>query len=101
MTNLKMRKSPAYKAYLAYATGGFPPNKSRKFKKPASLSKKKNLVAVEKTAKKPAKKPDARRQSAGVQIRDTLGMFMSKKKAPAKAKRSKGIKLMSESALIE
>ncbi|GJV73391.1 hypothetical protein Tco_1493386 [Tanacetum coccineum] len=73
MTNLKMQKSPAYKAYLAYATGGFPPNKSRKFKKPASLSKKKNLVAVEKTAKKPAKKPDARRQSAGVQIRDTLG----------------------------
>ncbi|GJT50551.1 hypothetical protein Tco_0976708 [Tanacetum coccineum] len=53
MTNLKMRKSHAYKTYLAYATGAIPPKKARKFKKPASLSKKKTLVAVEEPAKKP------------------------------------------------
>nr|GEX81322.1 hypothetical protein [Tanacetum cinerariifolium] len=29
MTNLKMRKSPAYKTYLAYATGTSPPKKDR------------------------------------------------------------------------
>nr|GFA31993.1 hypothetical protein [Tanacetum cinerariifolium] len=39
---------------------------------------------------KPTKKPAARRQSAGVQIRDTPGVSVSKKKAPAKAERSKG-----------
>ncbi|GJR46005.1 hypothetical protein Tco_1314108 [Tanacetum coccineum] len=89
MTNLKMQKSPAYKAYLAYATGGFPPNKSRKFKKPTSPSKKKNLVAVEKPAKKPAKKPDARRQSAGVQIRDTLAALLEEAQLKKAIKRSK------------
>ncbi|GJW00061.1 hypothetical protein Tco_1555312 [Tanacetum coccineum] len=35
----------------------------RKFKKPASPSKKKNLVAVEELVKKPAKKPTTRRES--------------------------------------
>ncbi|GJR72682.1 hypothetical protein Tco_0085047 [Tanacetum coccineum] len=78
MTNLKMQKSPAYKTYPAFATRAIVPKKARKFKKPASPSKKKNLVAVE----DPAKKPAARRQSAGVQIRDTPGMSVSKKKAP-------------------
>ncbi|GKB20330.1 hypothetical protein Tco_0854253, partial [Tanacetum coccineum] len=63
MTNLKMQKSPAYKTYLAFATGGIAPKKARKFKKPASPSKKKNLVAVEELVKKPAKKPTTRRES--------------------------------------
>ncbi|GJR35373.1 hypothetical protein Tco_1211057 [Tanacetum coccineum] len=101
MTNLKMQNSPAYKTFLAYAIGAIPPKKARKFKKPASPSKKKTLVVVEEPAEKPTKKPAARRQSAGVQIRDTLGMSVSKWKAPAKAERSKGIELMSEVALLE
>ncbi|GJT30151.1 hypothetical protein Tco_0910426 [Tanacetum coccineum] len=54
-----------------------------------------------KPTKKPAKKPAARRQSAGVQIRDTSGMSVSKKKTPAKAERNKGIDLMFEAALLE
>ncbi|GJY23217.1 putative ribonuclease H-like domain-containing protein [Tanacetum coccineum] len=101
MTNLKMRKSHAYKTYLAYATGAIPSKKARKFKKLASLSKKKTLVAIEEPAKKAAKKPTAKRQSAGVQIQDTPGVSGSKKKAPAKAERSKQIELLSEAALLE
>nr|GEU88325.1 retrovirus-related Pol polyprotein from transposon TNT 1-94 [Tanacetum cinerariifolium] len=49
------------------------PKKARKFKKPTSPSKKKTLVVVEEPAEKPIKKPTAKRQSAGVQIRDTPG----------------------------
>ncbi|GKC01994.1 hypothetical protein Tco_0993604 [Tanacetum coccineum] len=100
--------------------GAATPKKARKFKKPSSLSKKKALVAVEKKFKKPAsplkkkdlvaakepgekpmKKPAARRQSAGVQIRDTPGMSVSKKKAPTMAERSKGIELLSEATSLE
>nr|GEV38033.1 retrovirus-related Pol polyprotein from transposon TNT 1-94 [Tanacetum cinerariifolium] len=101
MTNLKMRNSPAYMTFLAYATGAIPPKKARKFKKHASPSKKKPFVAVEEPVEKPAKKPAARLQSTSVQIRDTLGVSVSKKKAPAKDERSKGIELMSEAALLE
>ncbi|GJU39136.1 hypothetical protein Tco_1192093 [Tanacetum coccineum] len=71
--------------------------KSRKFKKLASPSKKKTLVAIE----EPVEKPAARRQSTGVQIRDTPSVSVSKKKAPAKAERSKGIELLFEAALLE
>ncbi|GKA59566.1 hypothetical protein Tco_0758879 [Tanacetum coccineum] len=73
------------------------PKKARKFKKHASPSKKKTLVAIE----EPAKKPAAKRLSTGVQIKDTLGVSMSKTKAPAKTERSKGIELLSEAALLE
>ncbi|GKD27728.1 hypothetical protein Tco_1233942, partial [Tanacetum coccineum] len=75
--------------------------RSYKFKKPASPSKKKTLVAVEEPAEKPTKKPTTRRQSTGVQIRDTPGVSVSRKKAPAKTKRSKGIELLSDAALLE
>nr|GEW80575.1 hypothetical protein [Tanacetum cinerariifolium] len=57
MTNRKMQNSTAYKTYLAFATGAATPKKARKFKKPASLSKKETLVTV----KEPAEKPAARR----------------------------------------
>ncbi|GKG29065.1 hypothetical protein Tco_0416430, partial [Tanacetum coccineum] len=50
------------------------PKKARKFKKPASLSKKKTLVSVEEPDEKPTKKPATRRHSASVQIRDTPGV---------------------------
>ncbi|GKC92876.1 hypothetical protein Tco_1158318, partial [Tanacetum coccineum] len=61
MTNQQMRDSPAYKTYLAFATGASTPKKARKFKKHASPSMKKTLVAVEEPAEKPAKKPATRR----------------------------------------
>ncbi|GJR80074.1 hypothetical protein Tco_0150859 [Tanacetum coccineum] len=61
MTNQQMQDSPAYKTYLALAIGATTPKKAMKFKKPASPSKKKTLVAVEEPAEKLAKKPAARR----------------------------------------
>ncbi|GJW30686.1 retrovirus-related pol polyprotein from transposon TNT 1-94 [Tanacetum coccineum] len=48
-----------------------------------------------------SKKPAAKRQSDGVRIRDALGVYVSKKKAPAKAERSKGTELLSDAALLK
>ncbi|GKD62102.1 hypothetical protein Tco_1299611 [Tanacetum coccineum] len=72
MSNQQMRDSPAYKTYLAFAIGAATPKKARKFKKPASPSKKKTLVAVEEP-----------------------------KKTPAKTERSKRIELLSEATSLE
>ncbi|GJZ95877.1 hypothetical protein Tco_0668211 [Tanacetum coccineum] len=80
MTNQKMRNSPAYKTYLAYATGAATPKKARKFKKPSSPSKKRTLVTVEEEEPEPAKKYN---------------------KALATTDRSKGIDLLSQAALLE
>ncbi|GKB00951.1 hypothetical protein Tco_0828995 [Tanacetum coccineum] len=91
MTNLKMQNSPTYKTYLAFPTGAATPKKARKFKKLTSPSKKKTLVIVEELVKKTTKKPASRRQPTGVQIKDTPGMSVSKKKTPAHAERNKGI----------
>ncbi|GKE04137.1 hypothetical protein Tco_1396155, partial [Tanacetum coccineum] len=68
-----------YKTYLAYATGTTLPKMKRKFKKPASPSKKRTLVTVEEEEPEPAKK----------------------KKAPIKAKKSKGIEVLSDVALLK
>ncbi|GJZ72074.1 hypothetical protein Tco_0635925 [Tanacetum coccineum] len=73
----------------------------RKFKKPASSSKKKALVTIDEPADKHVKKPDAKRQFTDVRIQDTPGVSVSKKKAPAKTKRSKGIDFLSEAALLK
>ncbi|GJU18769.1 hypothetical protein Tco_1146735 [Tanacetum coccineum] len=73
------------------------PKKARKWKKPASPSKKRTLVITE----EPAKKPAARKQPSGVQIKDTSGVYMSKKKAPEMTERNKGIVLLSEADLLE
>nr|GFB75661.1 hypothetical protein [Tanacetum cinerariifolium] len=69
----KMRDSPAYKIYLAFATSATSPKKARKFKKPASPSRKRTLVTVEKEEPVPAKKvvpskKSSRIQSTGVQL---------------------------------
>nr|GFC37350.1 hypothetical protein [Tanacetum cinerariifolium] len=79
MTNQQMRDSTAYKTYLAYATGATSPKMRRKFKKPASPSKKRTLVTIEEEepepAKKvvPSKKPAAKRQYAGeAQLKKSL-----------------------------
>ncbi|GJZ58338.1 hypothetical protein Tco_0613832 [Tanacetum coccineum] len=91
-----MQESNAYKTYLAYATSAASPKMKRKLKKPASPSKKRTLVTVQEEEPEPSKKvvptkkPATKRQSSGVQIRDTPGVSVSKKKARAKAlKRSK------------
>nr|GEV67046.1 hypothetical protein [Tanacetum cinerariifolium] len=101
MTSRKMLNSTAYKTYLAFVTRATNPKKVRKFKKPASPSKKKTLVAMKEPVEKPAKKPATRRQSTGVQIRDTPGVSVSKKKAPTKIERSKRIELMSKAVKLE
>nr|GEV78012.1 hypothetical protein [Tanacetum cinerariifolium] len=79
MTSQKMRDSPAYKTYLAFATGAASPKKARKYKKLASLSRKRTLVIMEEEEPEPAKK----------------------KKTLATTDRSKGIHLLFEAALLE
>nr|GEV54675.1 hypothetical protein [Tanacetum cinerariifolium] len=96
MTNKKMRDSPAYKTYLAFATGAASPKNARKFKKPASPSRKRTLVTVEEEEpnldKKAApSKKTSRKQSSGVQIRDIPSVSVSTNKAPATIDKSKGI----------
>ncbi|GJR84634.1 retrovirus-related pol polyprotein from transposon TNT 1-94 [Tanacetum coccineum] len=106
MINQDIKDSKAYETYLAFATGQAAPKKARKFKKIASPSKKLSLVLEEEPATKPkrAKKPAKKSTTvptAGVVIRDTPGMSMSKKKALAKADRGKGMDLLSDVALLE
>ncbi|GJZ79451.1 hypothetical protein Tco_0644288 [Tanacetum coccineum] len=78
----------------------------RKFKKIASPSRKLSLVKEAKPVKKakrvkrPAKK-SATTPTVGVVIKDTPGVSISKKKAPAKGDRVKGIELLSDAALLE
>ncbi|GJY69592.1 hypothetical protein Tco_0814032 [Tanacetum coccineum] len=77
-----------YKTYLAYATGDATPKKARNFKKLASLSKNRTLIIVEEEEHEHAKKvvsskKPSRKQSIGVQIKDTPGVYVSKKKTPA------------------
>ncbi|GJV40481.1 hypothetical protein Tco_1418921 [Tanacetum coccineum] len=83
-----------------------PPRKTRKYKKVASplrklsLVKEAELVKKAKRVKRPAKKSTTA-PTTGVVIRDTPGMSVSKKKAPAKADRSKGIEILFDVALSE
>ncbi|GKD97854.1 hypothetical protein Tco_1381751, partial [Tanacetum coccineum] len=56
MSNQKMRDSPAYKSYLAFATGVASSKKTRKFKKHAFPLRKRTLVTVEEEELEPAKK---------------------------------------------
>nr|GEW03331.1 putative reverse transcriptase domain-containing protein [Tanacetum cinerariifolium] len=97
ITNRNMRDSTTHKTYLAFDTGAATPKKARKCKKHASHSKKKTRVAIKETTEKPA----TRRQSVGVQIRDTPGVSVSKKKAPTKAERSKRNELLFDASLLE
>ncbi|GJZ75958.1 hypothetical protein Tco_0640423 [Tanacetum coccineum] len=78
MTNKKMRNSTAYKTYLDYATGVKSTKIARKFKKPASPSKRKALVPVEEEHE-PTKK----------------------KKTPVQVDKSVGIDLLSYIAALE
>ncbi|GKB41158.1 hypothetical protein Tco_0886100 [Tanacetum coccineum] len=75
---------------------GCNPKKARKFKKPASPSKKRTLVAVKEEEPELAKKvvsfhKPSRKQSAGVVFRDTPGVTASKKKTPTITVKSKAL----------
>ncbi|GKF27465.1 hypothetical protein Tco_0083359, partial [Tanacetum coccineum] len=99
MINQDIKDSKAYKTCLDFATGKATPKKARKFKKVSSPSKKLSPVLEEEPAEKPkkAKKPAKKSttvSTTGVVIRDTPGVSVSKKKAPAKVDRDKGMKLL-------
>ncbi|GKE55620.1 hypothetical protein Tco_1494805 [Tanacetum coccineum] len=104
MINQDIKDSKAYKTYYEFATVKVPPRKARKYKKVASLSRKLSLVKEAEPAKKakrvkrPAKKFTTA-PTSGVVIKDTPGVSVSKKKAPIKANRSKGIEILSDVAL--
>ncbi|GJT27707.1 hypothetical protein Tco_0907982 [Tanacetum coccineum] len=117
---LAIKDSKAYKTYLDFATGKATPKKAMNFKKIASPSQKLTPVLEEEPIKKPkrtkkpepakqaetAKKPalankSSTMQTAGVVIRDTLRVSVSKKKAQAKVDRGKGMDLLSDVALLE
>ncbi|GJZ32671.1 hypothetical protein Tco_0578107 [Tanacetum coccineum] len=106
MINDNIKLSTAYKTYLDYATGKVPPKKTRKFKKPASPklmtvpASPKEPTQKAKRVKRPAKKATTT-LTIGVVIRFTPVNSVSKKKAPAKAERGKGIELLSDAALLE
>ncbi|GJZ68004.1 transposase, MuDR, MULE transposase domain protein [Tanacetum coccineum] len=106
MTSPEMRETKAYKTYLGYATGVTPPKKARKFKKPASPKLTTVPVSPEeptrksKRVKRPAKK-STNAPTAGVVIRDTPVMSLSKKKEKMTVEKRKGIELLSEVALTE
>ncbi|GJV92315.1 hypothetical protein Tco_1540128 [Tanacetum coccineum] len=106
MINQAIKDSKAYKIYLDFSTRKATPKKARKFKKVVLPSKKLSPVLEEEPAKKPkqAKKPVKKSTTvpiAGVVIRDTPGVSVSKKKAPTKVDRGKGMDLLSNVALLK
>nr|GEV93951.1 hypothetical protein [Tanacetum cinerariifolium] len=78
MINQDIKDSQAYKTYYDFATGKVPPKKARKYKKVASPSRKLSPVKEAEPVNK-----------------------TKRKKAPAKADRSKGIEILSDIALSE
>ncbi|GKD29560.1 hypothetical protein Tco_1240338, partial [Tanacetum coccineum] len=106
MINQDIKDTVAYKTYYDYASGKVAPKKARKYKKIASPSRKlspileaepvKKAKQVKRHAKKTATVP-----TTGFVIRDTPGVSVLKKKAPAKVTKDKGIDLLSDVALLE
>ncbi|GJU86170.1 hypothetical protein Tco_1293716 [Tanacetum coccineum] len=102
----KIRETKAYKTYLGYAIGVTPPKKARKFKKTASP--KLSIVPVSpeeptrksKRVKRTAKK-STNAPTAGVVIRETPVMSLSKKKDKITVEKRKGIDFLSKVALTE
>ncbi|GJZ16372.1 hypothetical protein Tco_0552049 [Tanacetum coccineum] len=104
--NQTIKDTEAFKTYYDFATGKIAPKKARMFKKTASPSrtlspvKETKPVQKAKRVKRPSKKSTTA-PTAGVIIRDTPGVFVSKKKAPAKGDRGKGVELLSDAASLE
>nr|GEY14056.1 hypothetical protein [Tanacetum cinerariifolium] len=111
--NQAIKVSKAYKIYLNFTTGKDTTKKAKKFIKIASPSQKLTTVLKEEPVKKPkrAKKPKPTKQAkttkktalaksstmqtAGVVIKDTPGVSVSKKKAKAKVDRGNCMDLLS------
>nr|GEZ45100.1 uncharacterized mitochondrial protein AtMg00810-like [Tanacetum cinerariifolium] len=101
-----LKLSPCYPTHselyhlqdYTYASGAKELKKVRKFKKPASPKLKIVPVSPKEPTNKPAKKTTPAKKSsksqAGVIIKDTPGVSVSKKKAPEKGKRSKVIEIL-------
>ncbi|GJU25922.1 hypothetical protein Tco_1164543, partial [Tanacetum coccineum] len=93
---INIKDSKAYNTYYDFATGMVAPKKAWKFKKIASPSRKlspvKEAEPVKKAkrVKRPAKKSTTA-PTAGVVIRDTPGVSVTKKKAHVNTDRGKGI----------
>ncbi|GJU87582.1 reverse transcriptase domain-containing protein [Tanacetum coccineum] len=106
MINQDIKDFKAYKTYYDFDTEKVAPKEARKFKKIASPSRKLSHVKDAEPVKKakrverPVKKSTIT-PTTGVVIIDTPGISVSKKKAPAKANRDKGIELLSDAALLE
>nr|GEW03933.1 hypothetical protein [Tanacetum cinerariifolium] len=98
MINQDIKDSKVYKTYYDFATGKVPPRKARKYKKVSSPSRKLSHVKEAEPAKKgkrvkrPTKK-SITTLTTSVVIRDTPGVFVSKRKAHAKALEVKALKL--------
>nr|GEU69612.1 retrovirus-related Pol polyprotein from transposon TNT 1-94 [Tanacetum cinerariifolium] len=106
MINQDIKDTQAYKTYYDFSTGKVPPMKARKYKKVASPLRKLSYVKEAKPVKKAkrVKRPTKKyttAPTADVVIRVTLAVYVSKKKAPAKADRSKGIEIIFDVALSE
>ncbi|GJV78105.1 hypothetical protein Tco_1509689 [Tanacetum coccineum] len=86
--------------------GATPPNKARKFKKPASPKLSTVPVSSEEPIKKSkrvkrSKNKPTKALAGGVVIRETLEMPLSKKKEKVDVARGKGIELLSDVTLTE
>ncbi|GJR68552.1 hypothetical protein Tco_0014617 [Tanacetum coccineum] len=106
MINQDIKDSQAYNTYYDFATGKVPPRKARKYKKVALPLRKFSPVKEAEPVKKAKRVKRVGKKStiaptAGVAIRDTPFVFVSKNKAPTKADKSKGIEILSNVALSE
>nr|GEY45008.1 hypothetical protein [Tanacetum cinerariifolium] len=102
----EIRETKAYKTYLGYAIGVTPPKKARKFKKRASSKLSTILVSPEEPTRKSKKvmrpaKNSTNAPTAGVAIRETPMMSLSKKKEKVTIEKQKGIDFLSEVALAK
>ncbi|GKB80758.1 hypothetical protein Tco_0947653 [Tanacetum coccineum] len=86
--------TPKY-TYYAYASGAKEPKKARKFKKPASPKLKTVLVSP----KEPTKKPVKGKKDVYQTRKPSTKPKLTKKKAPVKADRGKGLNVLSAVAL--
>nr|GEX62518.1 hypothetical protein [Tanacetum cinerariifolium] len=104
MINQDIKDSEAYKTYYDFPTRKVPPRKARKYKKVASPLRNLSPVKEAKHVKKGKRVKRHAKNSTTVAItgvvkRDTPGVSVSKKKAPDKTDRSKGIEILSDVAL--
>ncbi|GKB42425.1 hypothetical protein Tco_0887367 [Tanacetum coccineum] len=97
MLNVDIMNSIAYQTYYAYASGAKEPKKARKFKKP-TLPK---LKTVPVSPKEPTKKYVKGKKDVTQTRKPTTKPKLTKKKAPVKADKGKGLNVLSAVALSE